>query len=188
MMKSLVHLLLLLSISIPGLAAERFDIDPQHTWSIFEYRNWGLSLQRGRFDRNAGFIELDQQTKTGVIDIEVDAASISTGLELLNKILRSADFFDVDHHPKISFKSSRLHFDQERLVQAEGELTIKGITRPTTLEVTHFDCHSTATGGKPACAADGFAKISRSDFKLGHFTPFVSDGVTLYFSVEGVKN
>lgn len=185
----LSHLIaaLLLVLSLPCLAAERFNIDPEHTFSIFEYSHWGLSLQHGRFDKNSGFIELDMEAKTGTINIEIETASISTGVGLFDRILRSGDFFDAANHPVISFKSSRLQFDEERLVKVEGDLTIKGITKPTTLKITNFNCRHMLTYSKRACDANGFAKMLRSDFDLGRHTPFVSDAVTLYVTVEAIK-
>lgn len=166
---------------------ELYHIDPEHTFSSFEYMHWGLSLQRGRFDKNFGTIELDAAAKTGAIDIQIEAASISTGSELFNSVLRSNGFFDVANHPKIIFKSTGMQFDDDRPVRAVGELTIAGITKPVSLEITRFHCRFMILYLKPACGANGFAKILRSDFNLGRYVPFVSDEVTLHFSVEGIR-
>lgn len=178
---------LLLVPDAPCLAVERFNIDSDHTFSVFEYSHWGLSLQRGRFEKNSGFIELDMGAKTGAIDIEIEAISINTGIGFFDRILRSGDFFDAGNYPKITFKSSRLQFDDERLVKVDGDLTIKGITKPTTLEITYFDCGHIPVYGKRACGANGYARMRRSDFGLGRYAPFVSDVVTLYVTVEAVK-
>jgi len=177
----------LLVSAFPCLAEDRFKIDPEHSFAMFEYDHWGLSFQRGRFDNTSGFIELDMEAKTGSINIEIETASISTGVGVFDKLLRSGDFFDAANHPKTIFKSSRLAFDAERLIRVEGSLTIKGITRPTTLEITHFNCRHMFVYGKYACGANGFAKILRSDFDLGRYAPFVSDSVTLFVIVEALK-
>ena len=177
----------LLAAALPCVAADRFKIDPEHSFAMFEYDHWGLSFQRGRFDTTSGFIELDMETKTGSINIEIEAASISTGVGVFDRLLRSGDFFDAANHPRISFKSSRLAFDADRLIRVEGNLTIKGITRPTTLEITHFNCRHMFVYGKYACGANGFAKILRSDFEMGRYAPFVSDTVTLFIIVEALK-
>ena len=173
--------------STSGFASERYKIDPDHTFSSFEYNHWGLSMQRSRFDRTSGFIELDQATGTGEIDIEIDAASVNTGTELFNKALRSSDFFDVEKYPTIRFTSSRLIFDGENLKQVEGELTIKDVTRTVTLELTNFNCRFMLIYGKRACGANGFVNILRSDYNIGRYVPFVSDAVTLYIIVEAIK-
>ena len=170
-----------------AFARERYQIDPQHTFSTFEYEHWGLSLQRGRFDNNIGTIELDPVAGAGQIDIEIAAASISTGSPMFDKILRSADFFGAAAHPKITFHSTRLLFTGERLAQVEGILTIKAISRSVSLDMTHFACRFMPAYGKRACGANDSARLSRSDFDLGKYVPFVSDIVTLYVSVEAIK-
>ena len=168
-------------------AGERYRIDPQHTFSSFEYEHWGLSLQRGRFDGNAGVIDFDNQAKTGAIDIQIDAATVNTGSSVFDRVLRSGEFFDVARFPAIGFKSTALHFDGERLAQVDGILTIKGIARSVTLQMTRFDCRFMILYGKRACGANGFAKLSRNDFELGRYVPFVSDLITLYVSVEAIR-
>lgn len=168
-------------------AGERYRIDPQHTFSSFEYEHWGLSLQRGRFDGNAGVIDFDTQAKTGEIDIQIDAASVNTGSGVFDRVLRSGEFFDVARFPSIGFKSTALRFDGDRLSQVDGILTIKGIARSVTLQMTRFDCRFMILYGKRACGANGFAKLSRNDFELGRYVPFVSDLITLYISVEAIR-
>ncbi|GGC72621.1 hypothetical protein GCM10011396_19720 [Undibacterium terreum] len=168
-------------------AADRYIIDPEHTYSTFEYKHWGLSYQRGRFDNNSGMIELDMGGKTGAINIAIDASSVSTGSETFNKILRSDNFFDATQFPQILFKSSNMRFDGDKLVQVDGDLTIRGITKPASFEITHFNCRFMFLYFKQACGANGYTKILRSDFGVGRYVPFVSDEVTLSFSVEGIK-
>ncbi|AMO95677.1 yceI-like domain protein [Collimonas fungivorans] len=168
-------------------AADRYLIDPEHTFSSFEYSHWGLSMQRSRFDSTSGSIEIDQASHGGSIDIEIDAASVSTGSDSFNQVMRSGDFFDAANFPKISFKSSSLHFEEQQLTHVEGELTIKGITHPVTLEISNFNCRFMLIYGKQACGANGSAKILRSDYKLGRYVPFVSDAVTLHIVVEAIR-
>lgn len=165
---------------------EHYRIDPQHTFSTFEYEHWGLSMQRGRFDSNVGTIEFDPVAKTGLIRIDIAAASINTGTGMFDAILRSPEFFDTATYPQITFRSTRLRFAGDRLVEVYGELTIKGISRTVTLEMTRFDCRFMILYGKRACGANGYARLSRGDFDLGKYVPFVSDLVTLYVSVEAV--
>lgn len=171
-----------------AFAADRYKIDPSHTYSYFEYSHWGLSLQRGRFDRNSGFIELDFENQQGKVEIDVDATSVSTGNALFDAALRSERFFDAEQFPKISFKSTQMHFDDKgQVVGLEGELTIKNITKSVKFELTHFHCRFMPLYLGSACGANGYTKILRSEFDMGRFTPFVSDEVTLYFNVEAIK-
>ncbi|WP_230411453.1 YceI family protein [Collimonas humicola] len=168
-------------------AADRYQIDSEHTYTYFEYSHWGLSMQRSRFDITTGTIELDRDSQSGSIEIDIDAASISTGSDSFNQIMRSGDFFDSANYPKISFKSSALHFEGPLLTQVDGDLTIKGISHPVTLQISNFSCRFMLIYGKQACGANGSANILRSDYKLGRYAPFVSDAVTLHISVEAIK-
>lgn len=185
---ALTLVVLLGSAGGPVRAADRYTIDPDHTFSSFEYGHWGLSRQRSRFDRNTGFIELDEEAGKGVVDIDIDAASVSTGSLSFNDVLRSPSFFDAANYPRIRFTSSDLRFLDGSLVEVDGELTIKGITKPVALEIDSFNCRFMLAYGKRACGANGSARILRSDFELGRYVPFVSDEVTLHIAVEAIKD
>jgi len=184
----LVACFLMASSCIAAHADEHYVIDPQHTFSSFEYQHWGLSAQRGRFDQNSGYIDLDLENKTGNILLEIDAGSVSTGSDLFDKIMRSETFFDVSHFQKIIFNSTKFIFDHDQLSQIEGNLTIKDSTHPVVLEVTQFSCRFMFLYFKKACGANGYTTILRSDYKMDRFAPFVSDEVRLYFSVEGIRD
>ncbi|MCU6433000.1 YceI family protein [Undibacterium sp. Jales W-56] len=179
----------MIAFSLPGAgAADRYLIDPEHTFTVFEYSHWGLSLQRGRFDKNSGVIELDVPNKTGSVQLDIDASSVSTGSALFDNSLRSASFFDTAQFPTIGFKSTALRFDDNaKLTGIDGDLTIKGITHPAKFEITQFNCRFMILYLRSACGANGYTKILRSDFNVGRYVPFVSDEVTLYFSVEAIK-
>lgn len=171
----------------PQSGSDRYLIDPEHTFSSFEYQHWGLSKQRGRFDKSTGVLELNMKEKTGSLKIDVDANSVSTGVEIFNATMRSDSFFDAEKYPKISFQSNQFIFDKDQLSQVKGQLSIKGITRPVVIDVTYFACKFMFIYLKKACGANGKTSILRSDFNVGRYVPFVSDEITLYFSVEAIK-
>ncbi len=168
-------------------ANEHYVIDPNHTFSSFEYQHWGLSAQRGRFDKSTGFIDIDTDNHSGRISIEIDTDSVSTGSDTFNSVLRSESFFDSQQFPKIVFSSTKLVFDDDRLSKVEGDLTIKDQTRAVVIDITQFNCRFMFLYLRRACGANGYTKILRSDFNVDRYTPFVSDEVTLFFSVEGIK-
>ncbi|MFA9273934.1 MAG: YceI family protein [Candidatus Aquirickettsiella gammari] len=180
--------LMLMFGTATATAADRYVIDSTHTYSVFEYSHWGLSLQQGRFEKNTGFIEFDSDKRTGSVQLSIDAASVSTGNNLFDTTLRSGSFFDVETYPSINFISNNLVFDENNnVVAVEGDLTIKSITKKVRFALTHFRCRFMPLYLKSACGANGNAKILRSDFDVGRYTPFVSDEVTLYFTVEAIK-
>jgi polyisoprenoid-binding protein YceI len=190
LVQNIIKFLLLSGCLLSGAvsAGEHYAIDPQHTFSSFEYMHWGLSLQRGRFNKSSGFIDFDSEAKSGYITIEIDANSVSTGTELFDKIMRSSSFFDAQQFPNIVFDSTKFIFDNDKLSKIEGNLTVKESTKPVTIEVTYFNCRFMLLYLKKACGANGYAKILRSDYKMDNYAPFVSNEVTLYFSVEAIND
>ncbi len=168
-------------------AAETYVIEGTHTYPRFEYNHLGYSNQVQRFTKTSGRITLDRAAGTGTVDVVIDAKSVDTGYALFNTHIQGADFFDTANHPNITFKSNRMKFDGDKLVAVAGDLTIKGITRPVTLDVTSFHCMPHPMLKKEACGANASTKIKRSDFAMGKNAPYVSDEVTLTIPVEAVK-
>lgn len=168
--------------------AEHFRLDPQHSFARFEYDHWGLSQQQGRFDTTRGRVILAPGTEQGgQIEIEIDTGSISTGSDALDELLRSEDFFSAAQHPTISFRSTRMNYEAERLRSVEGELRIRGITQPVKLEVTHFNCRFIPIYLRRACGAHAQGTLLRSNYGMGRYRSFVSDEVRLSIVVEALQ-
>lgn len=182
----LKSLLIFICLSAPAYASERYVIDPKNTSSSFEYRHW-FSKHRGNFNTVSGYIDFDPDQKTGYIKIEIDANSVSTGSELFDKTMRSSSFFDTQQFHKIIFNSTKFIFDEDKLSQIEGNLTIKDSTKPVVIEVTQFNCRIMSAQSQKVCDAAGQTRILRSDYKMNRFEPIVSDEITLYFNVEGIS-
>lgn len=168
-------------------APETYVLDPTHTAPRFEYSHFGLSSQVHRFDKTSGTIVLDREAKTASVDVSIDAKSVNTGYAVFNEHIQGEDFFHTEKYPTITFKSTRVKFDGERPVAVEGNLTIKGVTRPVTLTVTSFKAMPHPIRKKDAIGANAVAQIKRSDFNMGKYAPNVSDEVTLSISMEAVK-
>ena len=128
----------LLSVApTPALAeTETYRIDPEHTSIGFKVRHF-FSKVPGRFNTFEGQIVLDREnlTKGSSVEFTIDAASIDTNEPARDKHLRSDAFFDVENHPKMTFKSKKVRRAGENKLKVEGDLTICGITKPVTLEV-----------------------------------------------------
>lgn len=168
-------------------APETYGIDPDHTAPRFEYSHFGYSVQQHRFDKTKGKIVLDRAAQTGSVDITIDAASVNTGSALFNGHIQGEDFFNTAKYPAITFKSTKVKFDAGKPVAIEGELTIKGVTKPVTLTVTSFHAMPHPMMKKDAIGANASAKIKRSEFNMGKYAPHVGDDVTLSIAVEAVK-
>jgi len=169
-------------------APESFSIEPTHTYPRFEYSHFGYSNQQQRFDKTSGKIVVDRAAKTGSVDVTIDAKSVNTGYALFNSHLQGADFFDTEKFPTITFKSTQVKFDGDKPVAVDGNLTIKGVTKPVTLTVTSFHTMPHPMLKKDAIGANAVAKVKRSEFNMGKNVPYVSDEVTLSIAVEAIKD
>jgi polyisoprenoid-binding protein YceI len=187
-MKKLIALVLAAGFSAAALAApETYVIDDSHTFARFSYSHLGFTTQESRFDCAKGKITIDRAAKTGSTDITIDTNSINTGSTTFNGHLKGADFFDVEKFPTITYKSTKFNFIGDALASVDGNLTIKGITKPVNLKVTSFKCQPHPMAKKDACGANATATIKRTEFNAGKYAPNVSDDVTLTFSVEAIK-
>ena len=148
------------------MTTSNWNIDAAHSGINFSIRHMVFARVRGRFSAYSGSLALDDGDVTrSSLDVSIDAASIDTGTSQRDTHLRSADFFDVERFPELRFRSTRIEEagkDRYRLV---GELTIRDVTRPVTLEV-----EATGRGTDPwgnerlGFAATG--SIDRKDFGL----------------------
>lgn len=173
--------------SIAYAAPETYVIDTNHTKPRFEYNHLGFSDQESRFDTVSGSITIDRAAKTGSVDLTIDANSVDSGYPVFNGHLKGEDFFNTEKYPTITYKSDKFKFDGDKLISVDGDLTIKGITRPVTLTVTSFLCKPHPMVKKEACGANAVAHVKRSDFNMGKYVPAVSDEVTLSIPVEAIK-
>jgi polyisoprenoid-binding protein YceI len=174
----------------PALAqVETYTIDSKHTFPSFEISHLGFSTQRGRFNGTTGKITLDPTAKTGAVDVAIDAASIDTGLEALEKHMRSEDFFNVAKFPTISFKGNRMRFEGDKLVAVDGDFTMLGVTKPVTLKIDHFRCAMHPLAKKPACGADASTVIRRSEFGMVKYpAPVLGEEVKIAIQIEAIRD
>lgn len=117
-------------ISIPPAGV--YQIDPAHTNIEFVARHM-LSKVRGRFGEFTGTVTVGEAPEDSAVDVDVDTASVTTGSQERDTHLHSSDFFEVDAHPKMTFRSTSFHPTGGTGFELNGDLTIKGVTRPVTL-------------------------------------------------------
>lgn len=175
---------LLAVVSLPALAApEKYTIDPDHTFPSIEFSHLGISVWRGKFDKTRGNITLDRTAKTGTVDIVVDTASINWGLDSMNEHSRKADWFDAAKYPTATYKGT-IKFDGNKPKSVDGQLTVKGITRPVPLTLNLFNCIPHPMLKKEVCGADAEGTVHWSDFGMKKWP---EDAVRLRIQVEALK-
>ncbi len=182
---------LLPALFIPLIAAaadETYVIDPVHSQPIFEVQHMGFSMQRATFSKISGKVTLDRAARKGAVDVTIDTSSIRSFSDRLDTHVKSEDFFNVAKYPAMSFKSSNLVFDGDRLVAIDGELTMIGVTKPVSLKVTSFTCGEHPFNKKPMCGAEASATIKRSEWGMKYGIPkAVGDDVKITLPVEAYR-
>jgi polyisoprenoid-binding protein YceI len=172
----------------PAVAApETYVIDPTHTYPRFSYSHFGLSTQLSRFNQTSGTVVLDKSARTASVDVVIDMTSVDTGYATFNEHIQAEDFLDTAKYPTATFKSTKVRFDGDKPVAIDGNLTIKGVTKPVTLKVTNFVNMTHPMLNKDAIGADASTVIRRSDFNAGKYAPNVGDELTISIALEAVK-
>ena len=174
--------------AIPSHAApETYVIDGTHTFPRFSYSHFGYSKQLSRFNKTTGTVTLDKAARSGEVDVTIDMKSVDTGFALFDGHIQGTDFLDTTNFPTATFKSTHVAFEGDKPVSVEGNLTIKGVTRPVTLTVTSFKAMPHPMLKKDAIGANATAVIKRSEFNAGKYAPNVGDDVTLDIAIEAIK-
>lgn len=169
---------LLVSLLCAPLWAATYQLDPSHTFPQFEFDHLWFFTERGQFDRVRGRLEYDAEQRGGSLEVVIEANSLDTGNDELDVVLRGPGWFDADRHPTITFRSRRFLFEQDRLTAVDGELTMRGVTRPMRLEIARIHCGSNPASGRRRCAADANATLQRSRFGMRGL-PLIGDEVRL---------
>jgi len=181
-------LVLSAAAAAPALAApETFVLDSSHSFPRFSYNHFGYSQQLSRFDKTTGKVVLDKAAKTGSVDVVIDIKSVNTGFPLFNEHMQGEDFLDSAKHPTATFKSTKVVFEGDKPVSVDGNLTIKGVTKPVTLTVTSFQAMPHPMLKKDAIGANAYTVIKRSEFNAGKYSPYVGDEVRIDIALEAIK-
>jgi polyisoprenoid-binding protein YceI len=176
--------------TIPGYVAGTWTIDPVHSEVGFSARHMMVSKVRGKFSNFSGQIVTAEDPFKSAATAEIDLKSITTGNDQRDEHLRSADFFQVETYPTMTYRSTGARFEDGNYV-LDGELTLKGITRkvPLVLELNGFGPDPYG-GTRAGFTASG--ELNRSDFNVSFNAPLqnggvvVGDKITLHLEIEAV--
>lgn len=164
-------------------APTTYTSDPNHTFVRFSYSHLGFSTQESRFNTVKATVNYDPAARTASVDVVVDAKSVDTGSDLFNGHIQGVDYLDTAEFSTATFKSTSVKFNGDAPASIEGNLTVKGVTKPVTLTVTSFK-HGMNMMKKDAIGADATATVKRSDFNMSKAVPLVGDEVTLEIVIE----
>lgn len=191
-MKKTLVAFMFATLPLSGFAApESFTIDPNHTYPNFTINHLGFSTMYGRFGKTSGKLTLDNEKKTGSVDVVIDAASVDTGFVKRDDHLRSPDFLNVVEFPQITYKSTKVVINADKSAVVDGNLTIAGVTKPVRLDVKSMNCGLNPMDPKKqtyVCGFDATTKIKRSDFGVKFALPAVGDEMNIFLEVEAIRN
>lgn len=174
--------------AVAAASAESYTIDARHTFPAFEVSHYGFSLQRGRFNKVAGKLDLDSAAKKGSVEVTIDTASVDMGFEDWNKHMRGERFFQSDKFPQARFVAREFAFDADRPAPVAGELTLLGVTRSVVLKVSQWRCAKHPILPRQLCGADLETTIKRSDFGMSANLPGIGDEVRITIPIEALKD
>ncbi|MGF6529003.1 YceI family protein [Variovorax sp. PvP013] len=165
-----------------------YAVDPSHTFATFEIGHFGASVNRGRFDKKEGTVQLDKAAKTGKVELTFEIGSINTGTPQFDKHLQSADIFDAVKFPTAKFVGDKFTFDGDKVVSVAGDLTIKGKTQPATFKANQFACYQSQMLKREVCGGDFETTIDRTQFGVDYGTAFgMPKNVRIVAQIEAVK-
>jgi polyisoprenoid-binding protein YceI len=172
-------------------AASSWDIDTAHSMAGFVAKHLVFTKVHGRFNTWSGTVTLDDKDITkSKVDVKIDASSINTENEKRDAHLKSPDFFDVAKFKDITFKSTKIEKGADAgTLKVTGDLTIHGVTKPITLDVSGPSQEFKDPGGNAHVAFSATGKVNRKDFGLNWSTaveagPVVSDEIALEIEIE----
>jgi len=143
-----------------------YKIDPAHTFPSFEADHMGISVWRGKMNKNTGTVVYDKDSGSGNVDIAIDLSSIDFGQDQLNVWARGAQFFNVKKYPKATYKGKFDGVVNGAPTQVTGELTMRGVTRPVVLKINLLKCVPHPMFKRELCGADASGSFNRDEFGL----------------------
>jgi polyisoprenoid-binding protein YceI len=177
-----------LAFAAPAMAAT-YKIDSSHVHTAFEVNHLGFSTTMGQFDDVSGMIEFDEENlEASSVEVTIKTASVDTGHKERDEHLRKADFFDVENHPTMTFKSTAIEVTGEDTAKITGDLTLLGVTKPVVL-----DAKLNKKGEHPFDASRyvaGFAAtttIDRTAFGMDYAAPAIGKEIKISIAAEAIR-
>jgi polyisoprenoid-binding protein YceI len=182
------------ALATPQVATSTWNLDPVHSVAEFKVRHMMISNVKGQFTGISGVLQLDEaEIGNSRVEATIDAASINTREAQRDGHLKSADFFDVEKYPTLSFRSTRVRSAGAGELKVEGDLTIHGVTRNVTFDVEGPTAATKDPWGNTRVGLFATTKINRKDFGLTWNAALetggilVGDEVTITLDIQFVK-
>ena len=181
------------AVSAPGTVTT-WNIDPAHSGAEFKVKHMMISNVKGKFSGLSGVLKLDETNYArSTVEASIPVSTVNTGDEKRDGHLVSADFFDAEKFPAMTFKSTRIESVGGGDYEVTGDLTIHGVTKPVVLKLEDVSEPSKDPWGNHRIGLSGTTRINRKDFELGWNAALETGGVlageevTITLDVEFIK-
>lgn len=176
---------LVAATSVAFAAPVTYRIDPTHTDVIASWSHLGFSNPIAHFGQVDGSITYDAQNPgASSVEVTIPLSGMNSHVPAFDKHLRSADLFEADRYPTITFRSTKVEAAGEGRLRVTGDLTVKGVTRPAVLDVTLNKVGEHPMKKVPTIGFDATTTLKRSDFGIAYAVPAVSDEVRIRITTE----
>lgn len=167
---------------------ERYVMDPAHSDILFAVTHLGYSTHYGFFHDFDVDLTFDPESPAdSTLSVVVRPAGVDTNAEKLDHHLQTPDFFDTDKFPELTFTATEIEVTGENTGKVTGDLTILGVTKPVTLDVTFNKAAPHPASNQPAIGFSATGTVRRSDFGMDYGVPAVGDDVKLMIEYEGTR-
>ncbi|MFZ2754611.1 MAG: YceI family protein [Lysobacteraceae bacterium] len=187
MKRPLLAAALALASTVAFAAPLTYKIDANHTDVVASWSHFGFSNPIAHFGKVDGNITYDPaNVGASKVEVTIPLSGLNSHVGDLDDHLRSADFFDAEKFPNITFKSTSVKAAGKGKLKVTGDLTIKGVTKPVVLDVTINKTGVQPMAKREAAGFSATTTVKRTDFGLGLYAPNVSDQVKLSITTEAI--
>jgi polyisoprenoid-binding protein YceI len=178
----------LLALAALPLHAATYTLEPDYTQGVFRWNHLGFSSPAAQFAQGEGTLEFDQADPTlASVKVTIPLSSLRTGVPALDEHFRSKDFFETAQYPTAAFKSTKVEMgDAADRLRVTGDLSLHGMTRSVTLDVTVVKIGTNPRTNLPTIGFDAMTTVKRSDFGLGKYVPQVGDEIQIHITSQAV--
>jgi polyisoprenoid-binding protein YceI len=181
--KLLILPTLFFSFSLTAEAAETYALDPTHSYVLWHISHFGFSNPSGKWMVNGTLILDEKKLQDSKLNVTIQVANVDTGIAKLDEHLRSKDFFDVAQFPTATFVSDKIDVSG-KTAKVHGILTVHGVSKPVTLDVTLNKLGMSPVSNKKTAGFTASTKLKRSDYGMVTYLPGLGDEVNINIEAE----